>query len=361
MNFPISLATDLAADLGKSLLGGTVSYLNLWHWFHTRLNVASGRINSRKFNSVTSLWDAIFRDTVSQGDEIQLQDVFLTEWIPRSPGLIYLPVKKSPLYSEADYGFSWRQWEQEKISDQPAHFGSWEFGFGDRDYSPLGLGSVRLPTPARSGRHIVLGVTGPDPYCCDFGIPVLTTPQVYAEFLRIRRNNKAVSIRFKALLGQAGVSIPDRFIPRLGITLPEAFQLAIQKPLSMPDYYLSLSSLLDVRFLAHDTHPGIHAWTFSSYTGRYPLRLAASLCDPSDPDSIDKAVDKLLSGELVTNFDSKYVVIEPALTDFDGQAIRFRPRISLKQNPLTQSPKDIDHLLDLSSATIREHLADQEA
>ena len=337
---------SLSEKISISLANAANGYLNLWGWFSKKLSVATGHSRLRTFPSIIAMWDAILSGDLRSGDQVDIHDVFVTDWIPRAPGALYVKPKDSPLYEVSDYLWCMHQGQGQMTSKSMA-VGPEKILIADCEYSPWGLGSVRLPRHHNS--PVILGAVSEEPYCCDFGMPIVTTRTVLSELSRVKLKNFAVAADLRGLFIQEPNCSLTRIVRRAGIELPNSLEIALQSSLGLPDCYILIDSLLDVHFMTHDSHPVIFAWTLSERKSEKPLVLVADMCDPSDSESIEFSSSRLKSGELVEGHcEKEYEVIEPTLVDFDGQSIRFAPKISLREDPAMSDPRNIQHLIDLS-------------
>jgi hypothetical protein len=349
---------SLIEKYGIRTAEAAMSYLNLWGWFTKQISVLTGKARIHSFASTNELWDAILEGRIHVSDQIQLRDVFITEWIPRAPGAAHMPSTASPLHGQSGWNIllgDFKKYTSGDVTYSPSKHDSMSvISFAGREFSSYGWGSVRLPVIEDSKSPVLLGAVGSEPYFCDTGIPIVTSQSVYRKFLRCRIGSNAVAATFRARFLSGGVNPARRIHEKSGIVLPDVFIDALERSLGLPECYLVLDSPLDVTFYSHDSHPVITAWTFAQAKGPFPLQLLGAICNPSEKDDLHAAVEHIVSQEHV---EQRYI-IEQALTEFDGQASHFRPSLTLSIDPLSCDSNAIRKLVSLAEKCIQRQLGD---
>ncbi|MBT9312019.1 hypothetical protein [Leptothoe kymatousa] len=236
----MKIITELAKPISRSFL----NYLHLSEWVNQRLtSVFSGK-SVRTFESVEDFWKQIFEETLYIGDRIRFKEAFIMEWLPRSPGELWLDnLKQFGLELDA-----LRKGHPIALSSLISNA-----------IAPLGV--IRLPFGDSNESYAALSLTTVDSWHCDLGIPVIVSSSVYDSFLSRRIEGNAVAGEVEAILcfGEIPLFSP-KLISSLGSDVNIDFLSSISTHRGLPNVYLKVVSPLDVKFNYHDTHPPGFVW-----------------------------------------------------------------------------------------------------
>jgi hypothetical protein len=235
-------------EITTELASSFINYLHLYSWFEIQTHkLVTGR--KFRFKSVEKFWELILNEELKPGDIVQIDEGFLTDWIPKIAGQAW---KSLPKTSSSVIDLN-------KIR-QGHHFAS--DGIVDNNHlRPLGV--VRLPYGTSNKNFAVLSITTFDCWSVDLAIPVLVSKEVYYSFVKSRHHNQSVEADIEAVLQFGNYPVfNNSFMALFNSSLNPDFINQITSPLSLPRIYLRLTSPLNSRFKTHNSHPKGTIWTF---------------------------------------------------------------------------------------------------
>jgi len=317
-------------------------------------------LTNRKFpyESVELFWQAIIQEELRPGDIIKIKDGFLTDWIPRVPGEAWNNFKDKGSTINLD------------STKKGGHFTS----SGIYQKNPTHFGSIRLPFGQNSTNFAMLSITTYDCWSVDLSIPVIVSKEVYNQFITIRKNGQAVEGEIEATLEFGEMPLMNTsLLKAIDSDCSDEFVEYFSTPKGLPRIYLRLSSPLNVKFRANNTHPSGTIWALAEHTQSHeihypPLDLTtpnsrpqgnpkAVECDPYSFISLNMAHFNLSEKELTTHYISEFKkgeanppgyenrsFVNPSevvrvLTEFDGQKKHFSDSIRMINEPWKRGPE----------------------
>lgn len=249
------------------------------------------KIEEVKYDNNESFWQDIIRNKHFEGEYLTLKEFHLTEWIPLSPGMYFLPESK-------------RQREEAKNYYSPELL---EFLPNGKEYMILGgIGSIRLSSKnINSKRYFFLGATSNG--ITHQGIPVAITEGDYKNLIR--------------KIKDAGGCICD--ISGSLEVIPKSTSI-IQYEGKISKFYLLADKIEFIDFSQKNSLASTIAIMFPSFFNKKPvifddyetnLHKSWSFCyfNPSNNESLNKAIQWL------NDYARRYSGIEkpPIFSDFD--------------------------------------------
>lgn len=194
------------------------------------------------------------------------------------------------------------------------------------DQRKLEQGVVRLSPVKDKDFCAVLCLLTADEWRCERGIPVIVSPQVYAEYLKRRVRQSAVEVTMDARLVMASeTSVLSSFVPALGADVSRQLSDLLSQPMGIPICFLHVVSPIDIVIRSHSSHPDALVSTIGEFTGPYRRtdRLH-SFCffqqccvlDPSQEPAMREAEDYMNEGWRCGDIPFRL------LNDFDAQRRR---------------------------------------
>jgi len=361
-------------ELKKPLFEAIQTHWRVWSWISIKYGSVLGNTSIHKPKSIKDLWTGIFSGSYHHGDILKLENYYLTEWFPKTPGRYFytksnnittgnhtiveqerdvkgiscfqinpdLPPKKrtelDDMHKRVLDDIATMQDDtyikigNKQISHKENLLQTYTELYSLNDYDPIKLeqGSVRILPLKRKDFCMVLGAVTIDEWRCENGMPIVVSPQVYSEFLRYQQNRQAVEadIECRLFIGNYD-SIFKGFINSIGNDISTQLAEWLLKPTHIPQCYLELLSPLNVKMRTHCTHP----FSYLSAIGRdvrenssYVFFYGGGVVDPSLDDELVDLQEYMTKG--AKDFGSY-------LNDFDGERQRLRASLPIGLNPLT--------------------------
>jgi len=239
-------------------------------------------------------------------------------------------------------------------------------------YHPHPLGVIRLPFGQDSDTHAVLCLTTVDAWCCDLGVPVLTSAAVYDEFVATQQKGNAVEADMEATVHFGQIPLLDEsFMRVLGASVDQDFLRSIVTPLGHPCVFLSVLSPLDAKMRTHNTTPPAFLWSISRKRVTHAVTHHVALSDtgnqaqtklkaitphwsygfllaPAHVESTE-SIAECAKGFRLGNISSWLPSETPSIglgvekvevvTEFDARAPRFSTAVPLKPAPWHDAPE----------------------
>lgn len=213
-----------------------LAYYNLWTYLDERVKHKLASRSVHHLKTCFEFYNAQSEGKIKHGDRVILEDFFITEWIPRSPGGLASMVENN-VVTQDDYAYFPRSY-------QPTRF-----VLKAGDLIPP-FGSVRLPL--KNPKQIILGAVSADEYHSDMGVLLSVNKNVYSEFLSKQSGNNAVACTLEGYV--------DTFIPAEFISDKKDKNLQDEYMLKGSCYVIRISSPIQTKFYTHDSHPRLNAW-----------------------------------------------------------------------------------------------------
>lgn len=337
--------------VANSFLG----HLHLWTWFDQEVTaLLSGRQTSH-FDSVCSFWDGVFNESLRPGGRITFRNCFLTEWIPRSPGLAWYMDRAGEL----------PQWYGDEILSSVRKGAGFALESSADTSAQEPFGVVRLAFSESRTNYAALSLTTADSWSCDLGVPVIVSSAVYNAFIKARLHGNAVEGTIQGVLKAGPIPGLHPDLPKsLGSEINESFLRQVYHPGGYPSVYIELVSPLDVKFRTHGTHPPGSLWAITRQThtaqvthyagsDSVPPRVTVRPCEPwtsyvlltataeiHEPDAIRAHVKNFGAGLSFTLSDVPHGGRGPrdhvgvdVLTEFDARSRYFKTAIPIERQP----------------------------
>lgn len=258
---PSPVVCRIAQSVGRSFL----NYLHLYNFLRRRVSQSLSSRPLRVVGSTREFWDGVRREDIRAGDQVEFRDAFVTEWIPRLPGVA----------SNREGAFGNGGSSRSSIADILAMESAAE------TVEDPGAGAIRLANPDRSSTTIPLSITTPDAWLVDLGIPVQVSAAVYSSFRNRMKNGCAATDRLRAMVVQGPLHQFDaNSLKSIGSMISDSFMEKLTTPLGIPAVHLDLVSPLDVHFQHHDSHPPGFLWAI--VRSRHSMRVVHHLPDHPD-------------------------------------------------------------------------------
>jgi hypothetical protein len=275
----------------------------------------------RRYADNRAIWNAILNERLRASITVVLEDFYLFEWFPRSPGLFYTPdAEQSRRYAhefEIPYpgspqsrgaGAAGRPESQANMPDFMHIFNP----FGKLEMLKGGIGSIRLQDKVIEGEHLWF-MTASSTCTAHEGFPIALPDYYYQRIIDQIINNGIASCTITGTL---------RFVPDMLHTLYEDYT-------RVPQLYLKVDELQpSTRKPGEDEIPRVSvAVSFRSKEfGASNIFYSYVTFFPSQPGSLASRVDWL------ENIYVKSMYHGEVITDFDEHSHRFEGAVfSLKK------------------------------
>jgi hypothetical protein len=229
----VSILNLAVERLSESVLG----YFNIWRYLDALLKHRLSGASTHRLRTAGELYSGIANNLIRHGDRVILEEIFVTEWVPRLPGAINAALRRG-LITAAD-------------TELITSVAMYKSVIMDAEANIPPFGSVRLPL--QDNRRVALGAVGASEFHADLGAVLSVTPTVYAEFLRKKKGQAAVE---GTVEGTVELYAPPRDLPSAGILVKN-----LDGVVTEPPFVIAVDSPLQVRFRLHDAHPRVTAWS----------------------------------------------------------------------------------------------------
>lgn len=275
-----------------------------------------------EFHSNNSLWEHTLRSKkLHHGSQITLEEFFIFEWFPRSPGLFWTP-----------NGMSARQQAANRIIKTDDRMIVYD-PYGKQSMLDGGIGSIRLKPIALNGREWML-MCASSSGVCHQGFPISCSLHHYKKLIdEIRGRGAAI----KTLFGQLKV-------------IPEEIDQLYSGYTDVPKLYLEVEDIKEPRQGKSRRMEGLDVSVAVSFKGEFEgssgIFATYVTFNPADRDDMKRAVG-WMQDTYVTSYKGT------VLTDFDQQENHFtHAKFSLKKVMNFQlSPEDFKGI-DVGDANI---------
>lgn len=335
------------------------NYLYLYSWLQIEYKK---QFTERKFTftSVEDFWKKILNEELRNGDVIKFKEGFFTDWIPKAAGQAWKTF--DPLLSSHSINIDSVKSGQEFSSSSLVE---------NEQLRPLGV--VRLPLGEDKESFAVLSLTSFDCWSVDLGIPVLVSKKIYEAFLQKRKGNKAVESDVEAILEIGNYPGFDKpFMNTYGSSINPEFLKQFTSPVLVPRVFLRVSSLLNIEFRTHNSHPLGTIWALTKSERPYQIKQGVDMriyrveepqswiglelahIDISNIDNIEHYANAFKEGHTQPRelFPNVRFVEDPekkisVLTEFDAQKRHFVNSILIEKEPWKKDvnkPQIVDFL-----------------
>lgn len=274
------------------------------------------------FASNQILWDAILFERLRSTSTIKLEDFFLFEWFPRSPGLYYTDQAKWSREDALRYTVEYPISSQLKGIDDAHKIGDQSFipdfmrifdPYGKIQMLRGGIGSIRLKDRVIDGTEHVWFMTASSTNTAHEGFPIALPDHLYQHYID--------------QIATRGVA-PCTIIGKLRF-VPDTLNTLYQDYIGVPQLYLLVEEVKpSTRKLNRDEVPRVSVAVMfrSNFGGENNVFSSYVTFFPSQPGSFSARVDWLENTYVKSMYQGEVI------TDFDEQTRRFETaQFSLKK------------------------------